>query len=197
MMTRDDDALRVDNEKYVLATAKRRVHRLRCTLSESKWTYFSTYWNRPENHNMERFGSLHVGLKWVANTCPDIACRATNFTLEEYADNGRIFLSYWERKGSGAICILFIYILHTVQATTQGKVSFCKNLSAYTDASFANNTNNSSQLGFIIMLTDQHGDCQPLCWSSYTWNESHDQYWVLKRWHWAMDLKMHLSSACW
>jgi hypothetical protein len=37
----------------------------------------------------------------------------------------------------------------------------------YTDASYANNFDGSSQLGYIIFLADANGKCQPIAWSSH------------------------------
>jgi hypothetical protein len=36
----------------------------------------------------------------------------------------------------------------------------------YTDASYANNFEGSSQLGYVIILADSSGKCQPIVWSS-------------------------------
>eukprot|EP00171_Calliarthron_tuberculosum_P001031 IDg1031t1 len=39
-------------------------------------------------------------------------------------------------------------------------------LKVYSDSSYANNPDGTSQLGYIIFLTDSSGKCQPLYWSS-------------------------------
>lgn len=40
-------------------------------------------------------------------------------------------------------------------------------LRVYSDASYSNNEDKSSQLGYIIFLMDKHNRCQPLFWSSH------------------------------
>lgn len=40
-------------------------------------------------------------------------------------------------------------------------------LVGFSDASFANNRNLSTQLGYIILLTDAHGNCVPVLFNSY------------------------------
>ena len=40
-------------------------------------------------------------------------------------------------------------------------------ISVYSDASFCNNQDGSSQLGYIILLKDKENKCQPLYWSSH------------------------------
>jgi hypothetical protein len=35
------------------------------------------------------------------------------------------------------------------------------------DASFASNRDETSQLGFVIFLSDKHDNCQPMVWASY------------------------------
>jgi hypothetical protein len=42
-------------------------------------------------------------------------------------------------------------------------------LRMYSDASYANNTDGTSQLGYIIFLCDASRACQPLFWSSKKW----------------------------
>jgi hypothetical protein len=55
-------------------------------------------------------------------------------------------------------------IVHTQVSESQYQLTDSE---LYTDASYANNFDGSSQLGYIIFLADASGKCQPIVWSSH------------------------------
>jgi hypothetical protein len=60
-------------------------------------------------------------------------------------------------------------------------------LVAYTDSSFSNNADLSSQLGYIIFLSDTTGACQPLYYSSHKSRGCQGQCYVVRSWRLQME----------
>jgi hypothetical protein len=100
---------------------------------------------------------------WLVNTRPDIACATsmasrTTFDLFKLEDGKYIkeLNKIVKHVKSVSLPLLFPRIdLDTLK------------LVVYTDSSFCNNDDLSSQLGYIIFLSDSTGLCKPLHYSSH------------------------------
>lgn len=114
--------------------------------------------------DFSKFRSLRAQLKWAVNSRPDIACavaKATQITEDEF-------------KRDSKTCIRTINaIVKHLEKLPMLPLRFPKldtstwHLEVYTDASFATNNDKTSQLGYIVFLTDHTRTCQLLHWSSH------------------------------
>jgi hypothetical protein len=113
--------------------------------------------------NFTEFRSLHARLAWATLSRTDIACAAAKsaqINENTFQTDPRLYT-----KKLNAI------VLH-LKKTVDRVLKFPKldlstlYLRVYSDASYASNSDGSSQLGYIIFLCDASGTCQPLFWSS-------------------------------
>lgn len=118
----------------------------------------------PRDASLTEFRSLRQKLMWLVNTRPDIACsvaKSTQVTNEKYVTNPSKYVKILNRT------------LRYIRRSIGLKLKYPKldkdslRLQVYSDASYATNADNSSQLGYIIFLADKSNNCQPLAWSSH------------------------------
>jgi hypothetical protein len=103
-------------------------------------------------------------LSWVAQTCLEVSCAvavAAQVTDDRYNDDPGEYIKQLNRvikhlKKVPDLSLRFPKLEFSTQI-----------LQVYSDASYANNADSSSQLGYIIFLVDGYGTCQPLFWSSH------------------------------
>ena len=114
--------------------------------------------------NFSNCRSFRAQLSWVANTRPDIACavaKSAQVTEEQFTADKKEYIRYLN-----AILKRLRKVPHLpLRYPRLDKNSL--HLQVYTDASYATNTDKSSQLGYIIFLRDSTGQCQPMHWSSH------------------------------
>ena len=125
----------------------------------------SSYIDRIEeldlNANFEIIRSARAQLTWLVHTRPDI-CAAANILAQVTKDT-------FTQKHIKEFNKLVKYLKKTaniglrVQKLDQGSL----HLRVYADASFANNNDLTSQLGYIILLADKFGKCNILHYASY------------------------------
>jgi hypothetical protein len=110
------------------------------------------------------FRSFRAKLSWVTQTRPDISCTvalAAQITANSFQVSPTDCIKQLNRAFSRVnkvpdLALRFPRLdLETLR------------LQVYSDASYANNADGSSQLGYIIFLTDATGECQPILWSSH------------------------------
>jgi hypothetical protein len=112
----------------------------------------------------KQFRSLRAKLSWITQTRPDVSCAvalAAQVTEGRYHGDPLVYINQLNRvikhlKKVPDLPLRFpILDLSTLR------------LQVYSDASYANNADGSSQLGYIIFLADGNGACQPMFWSSH------------------------------
>lgn len=115
----------------------------------------------PKGCSYEDFRSMRAKLAWVVNSRPDIACAvsfASQVTRSTFNDQSHKLLNRIVKhlRATKNVCLQYPQLqLSTLQIT------------AYSDASFKNNVDNTSQLGYIIFLTDASGKCCVISFSSH------------------------------
>jgi hypothetical protein len=126
--------------------------------------YISTLDTLSDSSTFQRYRSLRAELSLAANTRHDISCaiaQAAQVTDSMYAKEPLTYI-----KGLNAVVKHF-------RKTASFPLKYPKldinslTLKEYTDASYANNFDGPSQLGYIIFLADASGKCQPIVWSSH------------------------------
>jgi hypothetical protein len=111
----------------------------------------------------EDYRSLRAKSMWLVNTRPDISC-ATSFV-------SRTTQVIFDSEPTKYIKDLNKIVRHVKRVRLP--LLFPKlnletlKLTVYTDSSYCNNDDLSSQLGYIIFLSDSTGACQPLHFSSH------------------------------
>jgi hypothetical protein len=114
----------------------------------------------PRDSTFAAHRSLRAKLAWITHTRPDISCaisQAAQVTDKEF-----------EPKHIDALN----KIIRHLRATPDVKLRFLKldiqslKLLVYTDASFANNANLTSQLGYIVVLSDDSGSASIINYQS-------------------------------
>jgi hypothetical protein len=111
----------------------------------------------------DAYRSLRAKLMWLVNTRPDIAC-ATSMA-------SRVTFDLFKEDSVNSIKGLNKIVKHVKSIDLP--LRFPKldidtlRLVVYTDSSFCNNEDMSSQLGYIIFSSDSTGKCQPLHYSSH------------------------------
>ena len=109
------------------------------------------------------FRSLRARLAWATLSRPDIACavaQSAQVNEDAFNDDPKTHI-----KRLNAV-------VNHLRKTMNRVLKFPKldrnnlSLRVYSDASYANNSDGTSQIGYIIFLCDASGYCQPLFWSS-------------------------------
>jgi hypothetical protein len=118
--------------------------------------YISTLDILSDSSTFQRSRSLRAKLSWTANTRPDISCafaQAAQVTDNMYAKEP---LTYIKRLSD-----VVKHLRKTASFTLKNSKLDINSLTlkVYTDASYANNCDGSSQLGYIIFLADASGKC--------------------------------------
>ena len=117
-----------------------------------------------KNSSFEQFRSLRANLSSAMSSRPKIACavvRRTQVTEEMF-----------EKEHEKMIKLLNTIVKH-LKRSLGLILKFLKldieplSLFAYSDASYANNHDGTSQPGYVIFLIDKSKKCQPLACSSY------------------------------
>lgn len=110
-----------------------------------------------------KFRSTRMKLGWLANTRPDCLFEISQLaeaTEEIFEQNPK------ERNKGRNRCVCY-------ERDNNVSIKFPKRdqcslrIIGYSDASFANNRDNSSQLGYTVLLCDKHGSAIPLVSKSY------------------------------
>ena len=108
--------------------------------------------------------SLRAQLSWDTHSRPDITCsiaQAAQVTED-------LFNSDCTKHCKGLNSVVKHLLNTTDQVLKFPKLDNKRlRLQVYSDASYGNNFDRSSQLGYIIFLADSNGNCQPLFWSSH------------------------------
>lgn len=106
------------------------------------------------------FASSRASLAWLARTRPDLACGINQLAQVGEGSYGRVTVKSYNNLVDRA-------------KTNRDRVLMYKPLDistlrvrAYADASFATNTDHSSQIGYIILLCDASGNAHVLSFSS-------------------------------
>jgi hypothetical protein len=124
-------------------------------------TYIDSLELLSKNAPHDAFASLRARLLWLANARPDIAA-AVSMLSSVTAD----------RYDAAALKSANELVMH-VQDTRTVSLKYPKlepstlHLLVYSDASFANRPDRSSQLGYLILLADASGNCAFIQWSSH------------------------------
>lgn len=106
------------------------------------------------------FRSERQKLAWLVHTRPDLACavnQAAQVTEKEFLEKDIINLNR----------VVFKAKRHSDCGILQHKISLDSlQLIVYCDAAFSSNKDHTSQLGYIIMLTDDSHKCNIIHYSS-------------------------------
>lgn len=110
------------------------------------------------------FKSLRAKLLWTQNSRPDISCAVAKLAQVTDAD----------LKTDPETCIKMANrIVRHLKKHSDVKLRYRKLdteslcIRMYSDASYADNRDASSQLGYIVFLCDKFGTAQPITWSSH------------------------------
>jgi hypothetical protein len=117
-----------------------------------------------EAKDFSAFASLRMKLAWIAYTRPDIAfavSQNSQVTITRYKENSK--------ELTLSINKIVKHLLESASLTLKYPKMHRSSLhlKAFSDASFGNNVDSSSQLGYIIFLCDGKGACAPLVFKSY------------------------------
>ena len=110
--------------------------------------------------NFATFRSMRHKLAWVTNTRPDIACAVSMLTQVTERNFGQESIREANK------------IIKHLQKTQEISLNYPKldmetlRILIYTDSSFNNRTDNRSQLGYIIILSDASNKCSILHYAS-------------------------------
>lgn len=115
----------------------------------------------PATPSFKDFKSKLMSLGWITHTRPDISCRVAQ--LAQVTE---------ESFSATHVKDLNSTVLYVKQSAEQGIIQQPLDLDSlyirvYTDASFANNADQSSQLGYIVALCDKFNRCNVLSFRSY------------------------------
>lgn len=118
----------------------------------------------PFDSSWADFRSLRAKLSWTTNYRPDISCsvaKLAQVTQETYKTETKVYF----KNINNIIIHLTANSYITLKFAKLDRESL--KLRVYSDASYASNTEKSSQLRCIIFLMDKNNKCQPLHWQSY------------------------------
>jgi Reverse transcriptase (RNA-dependent DNA polymerase) len=126
--------------------------------------YISKLKTLDKDATFSQFRSFRAKLSWITQTRPDISFTdafASQITVDVFHVNPSDCIKQLNRalKHLKKRPDLFLRFPKLDLKTLR--------LQVYSDASYANNDDGSSQLGYIIFLTDATGRCQPIFWSSH------------------------------
>lgn len=114
----------------------------------------------PTNAIFKKFTSVRASLAWLVHTRPDLCCginEAAQVTEGAYGpDSVRALNALIKRAKGGRDLVLSYPPLDGVTL----------HLRVYSDSSFANNADQSSQLGYIVLLCDDSGRAHVLSFTS-------------------------------
>jgi hypothetical protein len=124
--------------------------------------YISKLKTLDKDATFSQFRSFRAKLSWITQTRPDISCTVA-FSSQITADVFHVNPSYCIQQLNRALK----HLNKTPDLFLRFPKLYLKTLRlhVYSDASYANNADDSSQLGYIIFLTDATGRCQPIFWS--------------------------------
>jgi len=132
-------------------------------ISVNQSQYLRTLNPLPSDATYEDFRSARMKLMWMVHTRPDVAyCAATA---------AQITLEQW-RTTSGAAIKRLNSTIKRLRNSPDESMRFPKldkdtlRICVYSDASFANNEDLSSQMGYIVFLTDASNRCAPMAYKS-------------------------------
>lgn len=114
----------------------------------------------PKDITFDGFVSARAGFGWLAHSRPDLCCainRAAQVTAETFCERHVRQLKK---------AIQYAHNTKDLGLTYGPLDRETLHLRAYSDASFANNDDLSSQLGYIVMLCDGDSSCHVLSYSS-------------------------------
>lgn len=114
----------------------------------------------PQDISFDKFRSVRAALSWLCHSRPDICCevnRACQVTEKSF-----------ELRHVKALNKTIRRIRETKSFTLKYRPmdSTTLHMRVYSDASFASNDDNSSQLGYIVLLADKQNNCHVLAYSS-------------------------------
>ena len=110
------------------------------------------------------FRSLRAQLSWATQSRPDVTC-----AVAQAAQVTEDLFNLDPKKHCKGLNPVVGHILTTTdQALKFPKLDHSRlRLQVYSDASYGNNLDGSSQLGYVIFLADDKDKSQPLFWSSH------------------------------
>ena len=118
----------------------------------------------PNQMEVKAFKSLRAKLLWAQNSRPDVSCAVAKLTQVTDDDLGKDKLT-WMRMANR--------VVKHLKANDDVLLMYPKldpsslRMRVYTDASYADNKDGSSQLGYAIYLCDGSGKAQLIAWSSH------------------------------
>ena len=132
-------------------------------LSIDQHAYLRKLEELPPDASFSHFRSMRMRLAWLSNSRPDCL-----FEISQLAQVTEQMFTSCRRN-------VINRLNKTVRFAKGNKVSLkIRNLDkesiriiGFSDSSFANNEDLSSQLGYIIFLGDQHDNVVPICFKSY------------------------------
>ena len=110
------------------------------------------------------YRSLRAKLAWITYTTPDISfsiAQAAQVTESQYNTDSKLQIRYINRTIKRLRKEPYLPLKYPKLDDTQLQIR------VYSEASYANNSDSSSQLGYLIFLCDGSNLCQPLYWSSH------------------------------
>jgi hypothetical protein len=113
--------------------------------------------------NFQEFSSIRARLSWATHTRPDICCavnQAAQMKQSRFDEDPTIYVMDINKITK------YLYSLDLPLKFSKLDPNSLQ-LTVYSDASFANNYNMSSQLGYIIFLSDKTRSCNQLHYSSH------------------------------
>lgn len=132
-------------------------------LAVSQNRYLRKLEELPEDADFHAFRSMRMRLAWLANSRPDVLFEIATLaqvTLDNFKVEKRNFIKRLNRAIRYAITHRVPLIISKLDPKTVKVVG-------YSDASFANNHDLSTQLGYIILLVDGMDNSVPLVFKSY------------------------------
>lgn len=132
-------------------------------LAVSQNRYLRKLEELPEDADFSSFRSMRMKLAWLANSRPDILFDISTLaqvTKDVFTSHKRECLKHLNRSVRYAVSHRVPLVVPKLDAATTRVVGF-------SDASFANNRDLSTQLGYIILLCDAAGNSCPLVFKSY------------------------------
>ena len=130
------------------------------TKSISQSEYISNLKLLPKSTSFETFRSIRAKLNWIANSRPDISCAVSMAS------------AVTERNFSESKIKELNSVIRHLRNTRDLKLNFphldqeSLKLVVYSDASFANNEDISSHLGYIVFISNSNDNCSFLHYSS-------------------------------
>lgn len=115
----------------------------------------------PQDADFKVFRSLRQRLQWLTHTRPDIACAVNKSTQV----TSKMFSPDSIRAVNVIVKQVFKYPDRGILQRKLDKHSL--HIRVYTDGSFADNSDLTTQLGYIILMCEKNNNCNILHYSSY------------------------------